>query len=184
MNTCLREKRTSRLAVSLNSLELLRRWPNLHSHCSVGTAESQVYFDGLTGQAPRSRFTGTLSIEMSKSKISIGIPSVVHAFGISTIPAIDPRTGALDSRRYTCSPEYPIMVSLPSCMCRPLTSLLTKLLEVLDCTEAGLSICHGGVHKVLLSCLIDRKALKGEITRGAKGGTHVPWSKHGTLEAP
>lgn len=37
--------------------------------------------------------------KMSKSKISIGKPIVVHAFGMSTIPATWPWIGAHESRR-------------------------------------------------------------------------------------
>jgi len=64
------------------------------------------------GHEPRDRFlTLFASTETSNSKMSIGKPSVVHAFGISTIPAIDPLMGAQDSSRYICSPEYPIAPS-------------------------------------------------------------------------
>lgn len=64
------------------------------------------------GQDPRSRFCGTASIEMSKSNMSIGIPSVVQTFGTSTIPAIEPLIGAHDKRRQICSPEYPVRSQL------------------------------------------------------------------------
>lgn len=57
------------------------------------------YLSAEIGQLPRSRFCGSLSMEISKSKISIGTPSVVHTLGMSTIPAIDPLIGAHDSNR-------------------------------------------------------------------------------------
>lgn len=63
------------------------------------------YLLAETGQDPMSFKSGSLSMEISKSKISIGIPNVVQTFGMSTIPAIEPLMGAHDSNRYICSPE-------------------------------------------------------------------------------
>ena len=50
-------------------------------------------------QLPRSSFFAGVSGLISKSKISIGNPIVVHEFGMSTMPATCPCTGAQDSRR-------------------------------------------------------------------------------------
>lgn len=49
---------------------------------------------------PRSCFFASALGLMSNSKMSMGRPMVVHAFGMSTMPAIWPSMGMHDSMRY------------------------------------------------------------------------------------
>lgn len=61
--------------------------------------------------------------------------------------------------------------------------VLTKLLEVLNCSQAGLSIRNCRIHKMLLAPFIYGKALKSEVPTWPKVGGHVAGSENGALEA-
>lgn len=85
----------------LAHLQPLNKWTTFLAHEIVSRHRIWLLLRGL--------FLGYFGI-ISRSKILVGIDKVQHAFGISTIPAILPSTGAVPSSMYACSPVKPIAV--------------------------------------------------------------------------
>lgn len=57
---------------------------------SPNVSRSSCIYELAKAQVPKSRFSAGACGEMSKLKMSIGRPMVVHEFGMSTIPATCP----------------------------------------------------------------------------------------------
>ncbi len=155
----------------------------------------------VKAQVPISIFLAGPVGEISKSKISIGKPSVVQAFGIywsQKNVSVSLRTstltfypsshqlcrrheqkdgthihnpGNMPLHRRTTQQQIHLIVTVP------------KPAQILNDPQGRLPIRHRRIHEVLLPVLIDAKSLEGEVAAGAELGLHGALVEDGGFHA-
>jgi hypothetical protein len=143
----------------------------------------------VKAQVPMSIFFAGPVGEMSKSKMSMGRPRVVHAFGIwqkekgkvvsqsgGALPRLELqlcegiRGGGEENRTHIHNARNMPLHRRTTKQQIDLIIIIAKASEIFNHSQRGLAIRDRGIHVVLLAVLVDAEALEGEVAAGAELG--------------
>lgn len=150
----------------------------------------------VKAQVPISIFFAGPVGEISKSKISIGNPSVVQAFGIcekktsvistrANLSSTSTRAKRMESHPHKTYIHDPRNMPLHGRTAQQQIDLIVTIAkspQILDHPERRLPIRHAGIHVVLLAVFVDAEAFEGEVAAGAElrldGALVEDWGFH------